>query len=244
MHIVVVTTGLRAGGAETVLLHLVRQWRQEGHEVTILSLSSKCHLDNSFLAMDVEVKNYSLKNYSEFVQGCVQLFKDIKSLAPDIVQTWMPHADLIGSVIARLAISAPIIWGCHHSDFSRKNLRMATYIICKINAFLSHFMPDKIIAVSHHVQTQLMRSGFAKHKIVVVENGIDCGYFKKVPDAKQTLAKELDIRRHKRIVGFVGRFSSEKRVEDFLALATILNKTRDDLHFALIGDGHSFENRE
>lgn len=244
MNIVVVTTGLKAGGAESVLLQLVRQWLFAGHKITILSLSSQCHLDELFVSLNIVVKNYNLKSFSGFARSLSQLFRDLKSLQPDIVQTWMPHGDLIGGIAGKFATSAPIVWGCHHSDFSRKNLKLATFLICKLNAVLSYVLPKRVIAVSSHSRSQLIKTGFDKDKIIVVPNGIDCDYFKELQDAKDTLCNELEISPQKKIIGFVGRLSSEKRVEDFLSLADKLIKTRNDLHFVMVGDGHSFGNEE
>ena len=244
MHIVVVTTGLKAGGAESVLLQLVQQWLNVGHTITIMSLSSQEHLDNHFAALKVVVKNYNLKSIYGFPRGFIQLVQDLKSVKPDIVQTWMPHADLIGGIAAKFVTFAPIIWGCHHSDFSLNNLKLSTFLICKLNAVLSYVLPKKVIAVSSHSRTRLIKTGFNRDKIIVVQNGIDSDHFKELQGAKGRICKELEISHRKKLVGFVGRLSSEKRVEDFLLLAALLTETRNDLHFVMVGDGHSFESEE
>ena len=118
MNIVVITTGLNVGGAETMLLHLVKEWLKKDFRVTIFSLSGVCYLDEAFIKLGVHVKSYDLKSFSNFIPGLYKLCKDLKYVNPQIVQTWMPHADLIGGIFARIFSSAKIFWGCHHADLS------------------------------------------------------------------------------------------------------------------------------
>ncbi|MDB9757127.1 glycosyltransferase [Pseudomonadales bacterium] len=244
MNIVVITTGLNMGGAETMLLHMVKEWLTKDLKVIVFSLSSNCYLDEKFIALGVEVKNYDIKNFSNFILGLYKLCKDLRAVRPQIVQTWMPHADLVGGIVARLFLSAKIFWGCHHADLSLKTLKYSTLAVVRINAVLSYFVPDSIIAVSKHVETQLLDFGFDKRKLNVIENGIDCSYFKKIENARVKLVDELKISGNPAIIGFVGRYSFEKRPEDFLQLAAMMSKGVDRFHFLMVGDGNDYKNTE
>ena len=108
MKILVVTTGLNVGGAETLLLNLVKVWIKNGFQVTIFSLSGACDLDEAFIELGAKVKSYNLKCYSNFVPGVYNFCKDLKRSNPQVVQTWMPHADLIGGLFSRIFLSARI----------------------------------------------------------------------------------------------------------------------------------------
>ena len=244
MNIVVITTGLNVGGAETVLLHLVKEWLSRNVRVTVLSLSGKCHLDNAFISLGVEVKSYNLKSFSNIIPGLYKLCKDLRGINPQIVQTWMPHADLIGGICARIFTSGQVFWGCHHADISLRTLKWSTLTTVRINALLSYFVPNNIITVSKHVQTQFSDYGFDKSKINVIENGIDCSYFKKSEGARKKLVDELKISVNTTMIGFVGRYSFEKRPEDFLKLAAIIDKDIGACHFLMVGDGHDDNNTE
>ena len=152
MKILVVTTGLNVGGAETLLLNLVKVWLKNDFQVTIFSLAGKCDLDEAFIAVGAEVKSYNLKCYSNFIPGLYRFCTDIKKSNPQVVQTWMPHADLIGGLFSRIFSSARVFWGCHHSDISLKSLKFSTLVIFKLNSYLSHIVPTKIIGVSDNVK--------------------------------------------------------------------------------------------
>lgn len=244
MNIVVISTGLNVGGAETLLLHLVKEWLSRNISVTILSLSGKCHLDDAFMSIGVEVKSYNLKSFLCIIPGLYKLCKDLRRINPEIVQTWMPHADLIGGICARIFTSAQVFWGCHHADISLRSLKWSTLTTVRINALLSYFVPDNIITVSEHVKTQYSDHGFDKSKINVIENGTDCSYFKKRENARKKLVDELKISANMKMIGFVGRYSFEKRPEDFLKLATMIDKDIGTCHFLMVGDGHDEKNTE
>tara|TARA_B100000767_G_scaffold259747_1_gene269766 strand:+ start:4123 stop:5250 length:1128 start_codon:yes stop_codon:yes gene_type:complete len=244
MNIIVITTGLKMGGAETMLLHMVKEWLKRDLKVNIFSLSSACYLDGAFVALGVEVKTYNLKSFSNFIPGLYNLCKDLRVARPKIVQTWMPHADLVGGIAARLFSSAKIFWGCHHADLSLKTLKWSTLATVRFNALLSYFVPHRIITVSKHVEAQFLDFGFDKSKLDVIENGIDCSYFKRVENSRVKLVDDLEISENRSIIGFVGRYSFEKRPADFLQLAAMMSKDVDQFHFLMVGDGNDYKNTE
>lgn len=63
MNIIVITTGLKMDGAETILLHMVKEWLKKDLKVNILLLSSVCYLDGAFVMLGVEVKIRSSSSY-------------------------------------------------------------------------------------------------------------------------------------------------------------------------------------
>ena len=71
MNVVVITTGLNVGGAETMLLHMVAEWIKSGHRVNVYSLSNVCYLDENFAELGVDLKRYDLKNSANFFGECI-----------------------------------------------------------------------------------------------------------------------------------------------------------------------------
>ena len=69
--------------------------------------------------------------------GLDKRYKIIKKINPDVVQTWMPHCDLMGGIIARLAGIKNVYWGVHHSILVRGESKLSTILIVKLNSFLS-----------------------------------------------------------------------------------------------------------
>ena len=50
------------------------------------------------------------------------LIKKSKLIKPNIVQTWLVHADFLGGIAARLVGNKNIIWNVRYSNIEIKNL--------------------------------------------------------------------------------------------------------------------------
>ena len=116
MRVLHIITGLDDGGAEAVLYRMCKLDKEYQHTVISLqgqgkqkyvSLLQKCNIS-------VHTLNFSKTRINIF--GLFKLFKLIRQLKPDVVQTWMPHADLIGGVMTRFVGVKNIFWGIHHTN--------------------------------------------------------------------------------------------------------------------------------
>ena len=72
----------------------------------------------------------------------------LRSLKPDIVQTWLAHADFIGGIAAKLAGINKIIWNIRYLNFEIKKAKLTTIFIIKLLSRMSFFIPKLIIIVS------------------------------------------------------------------------------------------------
>jgi len=127
--------------------------------------------------LGVEVFTLNFLNGNIRLLGLAKLYKLIKKTQPDVIQTWMYHADFIGGVIGRLAGIRNIVWGVHHTTLVKGKSKRSTILIAKINSFISNFVPKKIIycaSKSREVQESI---GFNKIKGEVISNGYDIGEF-------------------------------------------------------------------
>ena len=111
------------------------------------------------------------------ISGLFKLYRLIKQTNPDIVQTWLIHADLVGGIIARLAGVKNIFWGVHHTILIPGKVKASTILILKINALLSHFIPKKIIYCAEKSREAQESIGFKRSKGIVIQNGYDIKNF-------------------------------------------------------------------
>ena len=66
------------------------------------------------------------------------LIKLLRSLKPDIVQTWLVHADFIGGIAARLAGINNILWNVRYSKIEIGKAKLTTILIIKL--FIESFL--------------------------------------------------------------------------------------------------------
>jgi glycosyltransferase involved in cell wall biosynthesis len=233
-----VITGLSLGGAENSLYKLVSHLDRQKFDISIISLKNQGVFGERFDALGIPV--YSC-NFSVGVGGLLAPFKLARfllKLRPDIVQTWLYHADLIAGIAAKLIGVKCIIWSIRTTDLKQGS--WLTAVIRKLCALVSRVIPSKIVVVAHAARVKHIQLGYDELKMIVIPNGYDANQFKPDPVLVANLKNEIGIRQTDLVVGCVGRLSEDKG-QDILIEASqdVLNKF-PDVKFVFIGSG--FEN--
>lgn len=115
---------------------------------------------------------------------------------------------------------------CHNWRMSNAALRLYAAIDKRV---LRGF--DAVVAVSREIETELRRH-LRQDRTHRIENGIDVLRFSRIANAKQTLALSSS-----KVVGFVGRLSEEKAVDNLLSAAPALIAKHPDILILIVGDG-------
>src|SRR5699024_8950951 len=84
------------------------------------------------------------------VKGMWRLYKLLRNLHPDVVQTWMYHADLFGGLIARLAGIRAVSWGIRNSGADLAKSSRASRALAVVCAPLSRLIPAVIVACAEN----------------------------------------------------------------------------------------------
>ena len=84
--------------------------------------------------------------------------------------------------------------------------------------------------------------GYLKKKMTVIENGIDTERFKPDSAARRRARAGLQIPEDIKVIGLIGRYDRYKDHENFAGAAGRLIRERNDVVFALCGDGISKKN--
>src|SRR5690606_26071038 len=67
----------------------------------------------------------------------LKLARILKKEKPDILQTWMYHADLLGLLAGRLVGIKHILWNIRHSNLDPKINKKQTIMVAKLCSILS-----------------------------------------------------------------------------------------------------------
>ena len=175
MKILHIISGLKGGGAENILYRLCQHDKEHRHVIISLTDSQDDGMLPNKEYVSVHKLNFSNRKINLF--ELFKLYKHIKQIKPDVVQTWMIHADMIGGIVARLAGVNNIFWSVHYTNLVKGKSKRLTILLTKINAFLSYFIPKKIIYCAEKSREVQESLGFKKTKGVVVQNGYDVESF-------------------------------------------------------------------
>ena len=176
--------------------------------------------------------------------GIVRLVRWLREARPDVIQTWMYHADLLGGMAAKLAGNIPVAWGIHQSDMSREGngwLTLRTIALCRR---MSPWLASRVICSSEASRQVHLSVGYSAKKMMVIPNGFDLEIFKPNPAARRSVRKRLEIPDEAPLVGLLARFHPQKDHRNFIEAAALLSRMQPDVHFLLCGDGVTPDNTE
>src|SRR5260221_14282701 len=78
----------------------------------------------------------------------MRLARWIRESKPDVIHTWMYHANLIGTLAARMAGNVPVVWAIHHNAFDPRVDKRRTMLVNRACALLSRKFADQIVFCS------------------------------------------------------------------------------------------------
>lgn len=242
MKIIHIITGLNDGGAEGVLYRLCKQDRTNNHLVVSLSDSGK--YGPMLEAMGVTVTTLNMSPGRPSPIAFIRLLQLLLRQKPDIVQTWMYHADLFGGLTARMAGVNTVFWGIRQTTFKTGISKKSTVWIVQILAKLSFFVPSKIIVCAQKAIYVHEALGYDRRIMHFIPNGYDMESLRPGLDPKGAFKIGPNPDLLTPLFGMVARFGPQKdHVNLFDALAILRDR---GIHFrcVLVGTGMDDSNEE
>lgn len=219
LHII---TGLNDGGAEAALFRLCLADTHDLHHVVSLTGAGK--YGPLLEGRGIPVTSLNMPRGRVTLAGAWRLWRHIRQLRPDVVQTWMYHADLLGGSIARLAGRKNVCWGIRHSDLDPGVSSPRTALVARLCARLSHSVPRRIICCAERARAVHAELGYEASRLCVIPNGYDLTSFCPDAAAHADLRAELGFDAGASVIGFVARFDP---VKDHGNLLEALARLRD-----------------
>ena len=233
LHII---TSLSTGGAEHMLARLVQGLNRE-FDQQVISLTSLGPVAALLNRDGVETTSLNLATGFPNPLAIFRLATMIRAFRPDVVQTWMYHADLLGGLAARLAGFKSIVWNIRNNDLARDTTKTRTRWVIKACARLSRRVPRRIVSCAHSAAQTHIELGYAADKFVVIPNGFDLQRFHPDASARSSVRSELGLAADTPLVGLIARFDPQKNHEGFIRAAHLVHVRKPDVHFLLAGRG-------
>jgi glycosyltransferase involved in cell wall biosynthesis len=237
LRLVQIITGLSVGGAERMLLKVLERIDRSRFTPHVISLTTKGDIGPRIEALGVPVSALHMTAGRPSPIGLLRLVRDLRSLRPDVVHTWMYHADLVGGIAARLAGVGAIGWSLRHSDLSKDKNRRSTLWVARACGRLSPFIPRLILCCSEKARQTHLAVGYVAAKMRVIPNGFDLRQFVADPGARRSVREELALPADSPLVGLVARYDAQKNHLGFIEAASLICRSVPDVHFVLAGTG-------
>jgi glycosyltransferase involved in cell wall biosynthesis len=233
-------TGLDVGGAELTLARLVSRLRTRGVRGTVVSLTRPGPVAERISAAGVPVRSLGVRRGALAPSAVFRLGRMLRRERPDVVQTWLHHADLLGTlavwISARASARPALVWNVRASSVSRAHDKWLLAMTRRACAWLSRH-PAAIVANSRAGVDAHVRLGYRTSRWVVIPNGVDLEEFRPDPDARAAVRRELGVPEAAVMVGCVARLHPQKGHDVFLAAASTMLARAPALHVVLVGSG-------
>lgn len=243
--IVHVIVGLNVGGAELMLRRLIETQRAQDATIEhhVISLTSVGAVGAQLRVAGVPVLALGLSNplYAPLV--LLRLVRHLRRLRPDLVQTWMYHADLLGGLAARLAGCRNVIWGIRTTDIAKGGSR-ATAGVRWLCARLSCWVPNTIVCAAQAAQRLHAGLGYCADRLVVIPNGFDMARLQASAADVAALRQSHGFGAEVLVVGTLGRFNAVKDQHNFVRAAGLLARDNASVRFLMVGRGCDAANPE
>lgn len=230
IRVALATTELAVGGAERCLVNLALRMNREQFDPVVYSLApppkqQRAELVERLQAQRVDVRFIGVSSPRQLLFAIRRLTGMLREQGPHILQTFLFHANVVGTIAASRAGVPAIVTGIRVADPRRWRARVERCLAPRV---------ARIVCVSHAVaEHQKTWAHLPAEKLRVIPNGIELAD-NYVPPADLA---ELGITSDRHVIAFVGRLHEQKGVDWLLRLAPDLLTALPQHDLLLVGDG-------
>jgi glycosyltransferase involved in cell wall biosynthesis len=219
-------TDLDAGGAERALVQLVTRLNRERWLPRVFSLSAPGELVATLEDSGIEVTSLGLHSAWN-IPRLWRLVRGLRRFRPQIVQTFLHHANIAGRFAAKIAGVPHVVSGIRVAEKrSRGPLRLDRW---------TNFLVERNVCVSEGVRQFAETSGgLDPAKSVVIPNGVDVDAIR---SADAVDLWKFGIPGRNRTLLWIGRLEEQKDPMTFLQAAEPLFGLYADMYVLVIGEG-------
>lgn len=234
-------TGLNTGGAENMLQRLLSRLDREEFSSQVVSLTGGGPVGERIRSLGIPVRTLGMQPDRPDWRLVRQLARDLRREKPDLLHTWMYHADLAGGIAATLA-GIPVVWGLHNSTLDPHASKTRTRLVVRCLALLSRSIPVKIISCARSAAAQHVELGYDASRMLVIPNGFDTVEFHQDTGLRKQVRQALNIPPDALAAGCFARFDPQKDHHTLLAAAGKINAQLPRFQLVLCGEGITAEN--
>ncbi len=235
--IVHLITGLEVGGAERMLARLVTATDRDRFTSIVVSMTDEGAVGPLLTKAGIRLETLGMRRGRADPRAVPRLLRILRAVRPDVVQTWLYHADLLGLVARWLGHAPALLWNVRCSE--SVGAGAVRFALARLSA-----TPDCVIVNSLAGQRFHQGLGYHPKRWEYFPNGFDTRALRPDEAARQRFRGELGIADETIAIGLAARYHAMKDHATFLAAAALLTRSRPGIVFLLAGSGITRDNRE
>ncbi len=216
--VVHVITGLGVGGAERTLTSVALAKHRTGLPVSVVTLTSGGRFATVLRDKGVHVTSLGMRRSVPNPFAILRLARLLRRERPDVIQSWMYHADLAALAATYLSgrrRATRLFWGVRCSDMEPRRYGLQLRLLIWVCKTLSR-LPDGVIANSEAGRKVHLGLGYRPRRFDVVDNGIDAARFASVETEREAVRRELGIDDGVPVMAMVARLDPMKDYLNYL----------------------------
>lgn len=157
---------------------------------------------------------------------------------PDVIMTWMYHADLLGTFSAMICgiSTRRLIWNLRNSNLNFDDFKRSTRITVHILTWLS-WLPGVVAYNSEAGKRYHELLGYTPRSWAYLPNGVDFEAWHPNQEDREEFRRELGITKDEILIGMIARNKPQKDFSTFIDACSRLFDKYPCLRIALIGHG-------
>ena len=235
VHVCHIIVGLNVGGAELMLKRLIESHQgNRKYRHTVISLTGVGTVGLQLRTDGIDVVAMEMNSPLDIPGVLWRMVRYIRESQPNVVQTWMYHADLLGGLAARFAGNRHVIWGIRTTEVTAGGSR-ATAVVRKLCAWLSSSVPHTIVCAAEASHSTHIAVGYDASRMVVVPNGFDLARLQATSAQREALRLQSGFGQGILVIGYLGRFHLAKDQENFVRAAGVVAQKYSNARFLMVG---------
>lgn len=185
---------------------------------------------------DIPVISLNMRRGRPSVPGIFALVRHLRRSKPDILQSWLYHADLAATLASWMVPGPSLVWNLRCSDLPSRSAAMPLDRIVRLLAWMSG-QPRAVIVNSSKGEEFHRAFGYRPRRWALIPNGVDPSRFRPRPEMRSEIRKMLGVAAGASVIGWAARLHPMKDFPSFLQAARLFVDARPNAHFVLCGEG-------
>jgi glycosyltransferase involved in cell wall biosynthesis len=244
MRLLHVITDLGTGGAEIMLLRTIAAQLRQDIECCVASVKGDGPVQKELESLGVPVIDLGASSLAVCWRAVVRLRRVLREFAPDLIHSWMYHANAVTQLATLVgATHPPIVSAIHHTCDDERAAPVARHLVRRLDGLLSR-RSAAVIYVSARSIEQHRQLGYSSTNAVFLPNGFDLHLFSPSTRLRNEQRRCLGLHDGEFTIGCVARFAPAKDHETLLRAAAEFISNSPNSRFVLVGRGVSHDNPE